>query len=123
MWKHGEEEERERLKKIDNSFTVRRQSDGTILRSAENKPRYYSECGRRNAENKQLTSHFLSNNQAVKLQICGVFSFISSGNTRILIPEHDLEMGSRSQRLCPVKLLPPPLPPGQQALAFAAMRT
>lgn len=30
----------------------------------------------------------------------------------ILIPEHDLEMGSRSRRLRPVKLLPPPLPPG-----------
>lgn len=43
--------------KIATSFTVCRQSDRTILRSAEYKRRYYSECGRRNArfKNKQVT--------------------------------------------------------------------
>lgn len=33
-------EERGRLKKMDTSFTVCRQSDGTILRYAEYEPRY-----------------------------------------------------------------------------------
>lgn len=76
MWKQWGEE-RGRLKKIDTSFTLRRQSDGTILRYAEYKPRYHSECERRDSrfENKQVTSELFlifyhtTKHVAVKLQI------------------------------------------------------
>lgn len=89
-------EERGRLKKMDTSFTVCRQGDGTILRYAEYEPRY-SEWERRNThfQNKQVTLSELffifchTTCAAVKLQIF-YFLFI-----RIIRKHNDVDSWTR----------------------------